>query len=136
MSRNSGQLGLGPMPLQESGNGLSTLPSGLPTLPTHAKKLGTTPLVDLAVRAFLRCGHNAQASAGLLQMGPSDFSKAFSINWPERNSAMKRWDALPFDVRREFVLLQMADYELSAAQDSEPVRVLRDLHRLLKAVGE
>ena len=125
MSATSKQLALGPMPLQEVGT----------ALPIAAKSVGGTPLVDLFVRAFIRCGYNAQQAAGLLNVSPSDFSKAFSVHWPERNAVMKRWDRVPVDVRREFAALLAADFELSAA-DTEPVRVLRDLSRLLKAVGE
>ena len=104
-------------------------------LPSSAKKLGTTPLVDLAVRAFMRNERNNQQAAGLLNLSPSDFSKAFSINWPERNSIMKKWDALPFAIRRELAVLLAADYELTAP-DAEQTRVVRDFARLLRGLGE
>ena len=105
------------------------------TVPTTAKKVGSTPMVDLAMRAFVHCGYNAQQAAGLLEMTAADFSKAFSINWPERNGVMKRWDSLPIEVRREFARLQMVEHELTAP-DAEQTRVVRDFARLLKAVGE
>ena len=118
------QLNLPPMAVQEVGS----------QMPSPAKKVGSTPLVDVAVRAFVRCQRNNQQAAGELGITPTDFSKAFSVNWPERNSIMKKWDSLPFEVRREFAAVLAADYELTT-QDSEPVRVLRDLHRVLKAVS-
>ena len=121
----SRQLNLPPMPLNQVGNGL----------PSDAKKVGSTPLVDLHYRAFVHCGLTAQAAAGLLGMSAADFSKAFSVNWPERNGAMKRWDDLPMEIRREFARLQMVDHELTAP-DAEQTRVVRDFARLLKAVGE
>lgn len=104
-------------------------------LPSPAKKVGSAKLVDLAVRAFSTCGYNAQQSAGLLGMSASDFSKAFSINWPERNPLMKRWDDLPVEIRREFARLQMVDHELTAP-DAEQTRVVREFARLLRVVGE
>lgn len=113
------------MELQEVGN----------PLPTPAKKVGSTPLVDLCVRAFVRSQHNNQQAAGLLSIAPSDFSKAFSVNWPERNGVMKKWDSLPFQVRLEFAKLIAADYELTAP-DSEQTRIVREFARLLKAVNE
>lgn len=115
------QLNLPPMLAIPSGN----------AEPSAAKNVA---LVDLAVRAFVRCGFNAQQAAGMLGMSASDFSKAFSVNWPERNPVMKKWDALDYTVRREFAALLAADYGLDA-QDSEPVRVLRDLSRVLAKVG-
>jgi hypothetical protein len=102
---------------------------------TPAKKVGDTPLVDLCIRAFIRCQQNNQQAAGLLDIKATEFSKAFSVNWPERNSVMKKWDALPFAIRLEFAKLIAADYELTAP-DSEQTRVVRDFARLLKAVGE
>ena len=119
------QLNLPPMGVKEVGS----------HLPTVAKKVGGAKLVDLAMRAFVHCGYNAQQSANLLGMTAADFSKAFSINWPERNGVMKRWDDLPIEVRREFARLQMLDHELSVP-DAEQTRVVRDFARLLKAVGE
>lgn len=104
-------------------------------VPTPAKKVGSTPLVDLAVRAFVQCGYTAQQAAGLLDMTAADFSKAFSVNWPERNGVMKRWDALPVEIRREFARLQMVDHDLTAP-DADQTRVLRDFWRVLKAVNE
>ena len=121
----SSQLNLPPMAVKEVGS----------SQPTTAKKVGGTPLVDLAMRAFVHCGYNAQQAAGLLGMSAADFSKAFSVNWPERNGAMKRWDDLPIEIRREFARLQMVDHELTAP-DAEQTRVVRDFARLLKAVGE
>jgi hypothetical protein len=88
----------------------------------------------LAVRAFVRCGQNAQQAAGLLGMTPANFSKAFSAHWPENNPVMKKWDALPIEIRREFAALLCADLGLTAA-DAEQTRVLSDFARLLKAVG-
>ena len=123
--RTSSQLNLPPMAVKEVGS----------SQPTPAKKVGSTPLVDLAMRAFVHCGYNAQQAAGLLGMSAADFSKAFSVNWPERNGAMKRWDDLPMEIRREFARLQMVDHELTAP-DAEQTRVVRDFARLLKAVGE
>ena len=52
----SRQLNLGPMAVKEVGN----------ALPRAAKQVGGTPLVDLCVRAFVRCEQNSQAAAGLL----------------------------------------------------------------------
>lgn len=124
MSVDSRQLNLGPMAVKEVGT----------HLPTAAKKVGATPLVDLAVRAFLRCGYNAQQAAGMLDMTASDFSKAFSVNWPERNGVMKKWDALPIEVRREFAALQAADHEISTP-DAEQTRVLKDFARLVKEIA-
>lgn len=108
-------------------------PVGLSS-PTHANTVGMTPLVDLAFRAFQRCGKSQQDAAALLDTSKSNFSKAFSVNWDD-NPFMKKWDKLPFEIRREFAALIAADYGITAA-DSEPVRVLRDLHRVLRAVGE
>lgn len=102
---------------------------------TPSKVLGSTPLVDLAFRAFARCGFNSQQAAAALDTSPQNFSKAFSVNWPENNPLMKKWDALPLEVRREFAILLAADYELTAP-DAEQTRVVRDFARLLKAVGE
>lgn len=124
MALNS-QLNLPPMAVKEVGS----------TVPSHAKKVGSTPLVDLAVRAFVRCQQNSQQAAGLLDIKATEFSKAFSVNWPERNSVMKKWDALPFAIRLEFAKLIAADYELSEP-DSQQTRVLQDFARLLKAVNE
>ena len=121
----SSQLTLGPMAVKEVGS----------HLPSPAKKVGSTPLVDLAMRAFVHCGYNAQQAAGLLGISAADFSKAFSVNWPERNGLMKKWDELPMDIKREFARLQMVDHELTAP-DAEQTRVVRDFARLLKAVGE
>jgi len=121
---DSRQLSLGPMAVKEVGS----------HLPTPAKEVGSTPLVDLAVRAFVTCGYNAQQAAGMLEMSAADFSKAFSVNWPERNPLMKRWMALPLDVRRSFAALQMVDFQLTAP-DAEQTRIVRDFARLLKAVG-
>ena len=104
-------------------------------LPSPAKEVGSTPLVDLAVRAFVHCGYNAQQSAGLLDITAGDFSKAFSIHWPERNPLMKRWMSLPLEIRREFARLQMVDHQLTVP-DAEQTRTLRDFARVLKAVGE
>lgn len=115
------QLNLPPMAVKEVGT----------ALPSAAKKVGGTPLVDLAIRAFVRHGHNNQQAAGLLEMTPSDFSKAFSINWPDRNGVMKKWDALPFDVRREFAVLLASDYEISAP-DARQTQVLREFAQLIK----
>lgn len=120
----SRQLGLGPMAL----NGVAS------AVASPSKVLGSTPLVDVAVRAFVRTGYNAQQSAGLLEMTPANFSKAFSPNWRENNPVMKKWDALPFNVRRELAALLCADFDLTAA-DTEQTRVLSDFARLLKAVG-
>jgi hypothetical protein len=108
------------MPLQESGN----------AEPTTAKKV-VSRLVDVAVRAFVRSGFNAQMAAGELGMGAADFSKAFSPNWPERNPIMKKWDALPYEVRHEFASLLAAEYGIGAV-DSEQTRIIRDFARLLK----
>ena len=102
---------------------------------TPSKILGSTPLVDVAFRAFARCGLNSQQAAAALETSPQNFSKAFSVNWPENNPLMKKWDTLPFEVRREFVVLLAADYDISAP-DAEQTRVVRDFARLLKAVGE
>lgn len=124
--RTSKQLSLGPMPLQEVGS----------TLPTSAKKVGNVPMVDQFVRAFIRHDRTNQQAAGELGLSASDYSKAFSKNWPDRNGLMKKFDDLDFEVRREFVALMAADYGITSQQDSEPVRVLRDLGRLLRAVGE
>lgn len=121
---SSKQLNLGPMEVQEVGSGL----------PSPAKKVGTTPLVDLAVRAFVRHQHNAQQSAGLLDMTASDFSKAFSVNWPERNGVMKKWDGLPFAIRREFAVLLAVEYEISEP-DAEQTRVLRDFAKLVREIA-
>lgn len=109
------------MPLQESGR----------PLPSAAKEVGKTPLVDLCIRAFVRCQKNNQEAAGLLGMAPTEFSKAFSVNWPERNGVMKKWDGLPFEIRREFAVLLAADYQLSAP-DSEQTRVIKDFARLIR----
>ena len=100
-------------------------------LPSPAKQVGTTPLVDLFVRAFLRCGLNAQQAAAALGMAPADFSKAFSVNWPERNPVMKKWDGLDMAIRRELAVLLAADFALTAP-DSEQTRVIRDFARLIK----
>ena len=116
------QLNLPPMLANQSGSGV----------PTDAKKVSR--LVDVAVRAFVRSGYNAQMAAGELGMSAADFSKAFSPNWPERNPVMKKFDALPYEVRREFASLLAAEYGITA-QDSEPTRVLRDLGRLLKEIA-
>ena len=122
---DSRQLNLGPMAVKEVGS----------VVPTPAKKVGSTPLVDLAVRAFIHCQRNNQQAAGLLDMTASDFSKAFSVNWPERNPVMKKWDHLPFEIRRVFAVLLASDYEISAP-DAEQTRIVRDFARLLKVVGE
>lgn len=119
------------MAVKEVGSAVTAVGS---TLPSPAKEVGSTPLVDLAVRAFQRCGYNAQQAAGMLDMSAADFSKAFSVNWAERNPVMKRWDSLPVEVRREFAALQAADHELTAP-DAEQTRVVRDFARLLKVVG-
>src|SRR4026208_289839 len=100
---STSQLNLPPMAVQEVGS----------TVPSPAKKVGSVPMVDQMVRAFVRHGRNNQQAAAEFGIAPTDFSKAFSINWPERNALMKKFDGLPFDVRREFVALMAADYEIA-----------------------
>lgn len=103
-------------------------------VPSPAKKVGGVRLVDQVVRGLQRTGHNAQSGAGLFGISAPDFSKAFSVNWPERNALMKKFDDLPFESRREIVALLAADYEISAP-DSEQTRVLRDFARLVKEIA-
>lgn len=105
-------------------------------LPSPAKKVGSAPMVDLAMRAFVHCGYNAQQAAGLLDMSAADFSKAFSINWPDRNGVMKKWDGLPFEVRQQFAALIAVEYDV-VEPDVEQRRALREFALVLKkAVGE
>ena len=113
------QLNLPPMLAIQSGS----------DLPSDAKKVSR--LVDVAVRAFVRSGYNAQMAAGEMGMSAADFSKAFSPNWPERNPVMKKWDAMPYIIRREFAALLAVEYGIEA-HDSEQTRILRDFARLLK----
>ena len=113
------QLNLPPMLAIQSGS----------DLPSDAKKVSR--LVDVAVRAFVRSGYNAQMAAGEMGMSAADFSKAFSPNWPENNPVMKKWDALPYIIRREFAALLAVEYGIEA-HDSEQTRILRDFARLLK----
>jgi hypothetical protein len=121
----SRQLSLGPMGVKE----VSRL------LESPSKPVGSTPLVDIAVRAFIVAGHTSQESARLIDTSQANFSKAFSKNWPENNPFMKKWDDLPFQIRREFARLLMVDYELTAP-DAEQTRIVKDFARLLRVVGE
>jgi hypothetical protein len=123
--KSTSQLNLPPMGVKEVAN----------VVATPSKVLGSTPLVDVAFRAFARCGLNSQQAAAALDTSPANFSRAFSVNWPENNPLMKKWDTLPFEVRREFAALLAADYGLSQP-DAEQTRVVRDFARLLRAVGE
>ena len=109
------------MPLQEVANGQATAGKTV------------APLVDLFVRACVRCGLNGQQSAAAMQMTPAQFSKAFSVNWPEQNPAMKRFDALDYSVRREFAALLAAEYGIEA-KDSQQTQRLRDFAHLLREV--
>lgn len=103
-------------------------------LPTAPKKLGNEPLCDLWVRAFQRCGHNAQSAAGLLGITPSQFSKDFSRNWPEQAAMLKRLDKVPLDVKREFFALGAADCGLQVGIDWEDRTILRRFAQLLQDV--
>lgn len=107
--------------------------SGL--LATPSKVLGSTPLVDLATKAFVRCGLSDQQAASALRTSTPNFSKAFSVNWPENNPFMKKWDELDFEIRLEFAKLIAADYGVTSL-DSDQTRTLRDFARLIKAVNE
>ena len=103
-------------------------------VPRSPKNLGSEPICDLWVRAFLRCGYNAQASAGLLGIKPSQFSKDFSRNWPDEAAMLKRLDKVPIDVKQEFFALGAADCGLQVGIDWEDRNILRRFAQLLKDV--
>jgi len=101
-------------------------------LATPSKKLGSEPICDIWVRAFLRCGHNAAAASALLGMTPQQFSKDFSRNWPDNAATLKRLDKLPFEVRREFFALGAAECGLQVGIDWEDRTILRRFAQLLR----
>lgn len=73
---------------------------------THGKPVSVAvDVCDLVVSAFVRKGYNRQQAAGLLNMKESQFSKAFSANYPDQNTVMKRLGQIPGDVLREFAAL-------------------------------
>lgn len=78
-------------------------------------------LCELVVAAFTRCGHNRQQAAGMLHMKESQFTKAFSQNYPDQNTVMKRLGQVPADVLKEFASLLAERMGLGAGIDNEKV---------------
>lgn len=109
--------------------------SALEGLATPSKILGNTPICDLWVRAFLRCGHNSTTAAELLDMKLAQFSKDFSRNWPENAATLKRLDKLALPIKQEFFALGAADCGLQVGIDWEDRAVLRRFAELLKEVA-
>ena len=105
-------------------------------LPTSPKVLGSIPVCDLWVRAFLRCGYDAQSAAGLLGMTPSQFSKDFSANWPEQAPTLKRLDKMSLDIKQEYYALGAADCGLQVGIDWEDRNILRRFAELLKEASK
>lgn len=103
-------------------------------LPTSRKVLGSTPVCDLWVRALLRCGYDAQSSAGLLGVRPSQFSKDFSPNWPNEAPMLKRLDSLSLDIKQEYYALGAADCGLQVGIDWEDRNILLRFAQLLRSV--
>lgn len=110
--------------------------SAISGLATRNKVLGSEPVCDLWVRAFLRCGHNAEAASSLLGMSPASFSKDFSRNWLDNAPTLKRLDKLPLEIKREYYALGAADCGLQVGIDWEDRQVLRRFAELLKTATE
>lgn len=82
------QIPLPPTPLNRVGNAAER----------PAKKVGIT-LVAAVLRAAGRIGLSDKELAGIFRLPPADFSKAFSMDYPERNRPMK--EQLTLDLMRE-----------------------------------
>lgn len=78
-------------------------------------------LCELVVSAFVRKGYNRQQAAGVLNMKESQFTKAFSQNYPDQNTVMKRLGQIPSDVLKEFASLLAEQVGLGAGIDNEKV---------------
>lgn len=93
-------------------------------------------LCELVVSAFVRKGYNRQQAAGMLNMKESQFSKAFSANYPDQNTTMKRLGQIPGDVLKEFASLLAERVGLAIGVESERAAValaLADnIERLMK----
>lgn len=127
MSRH--QLALGPL-------GLPAKKVSAPA-ESHGNPLAVD-LCELVVAAFTRSGYNRQQAAGLLEMSPSSFTRAFSDSdvYADQNVAMKRLGHAPAGVLKEFAALLAERVGLSAGIDSAKVQASVDFAeatlRLLK----
>lgn len=92
------------------------------TTESHGKAVAVAvDLCDLFVSAFVRQGYNRQQAAGLLNMKESQFTKAFSANYPDQNTVMKRLGQVPGDVLKEFATLLAERVGLSVGIDHAKV---------------
>ncbi len=104
---------------------------------SHGKPVSVAiDLCELVVSAFVRKGYNRQQAAGLLNMKESQFSKAFSANYPDQNTCMKRLGLVPVDVLKEFASLLAERVGLAVGVESERAVVAMaladNIERLMK----
>lgn len=122
---SSKQLGIGPMGLERVATAVAS-PSNL---------VATVDLCGLLDQAFRAEGYTAQLAGGMLGMSPQSYSKAINPQYVD-NPVMKR---LGHPDNRK-VLTRWLSFACEASgvevHETVHVRVLRDLNRVLKAVGE
>lgn len=92
------------------------------TTESHGKPLAVD-FCELVVMAFTRSGYNRQQAAGLLEISPSSFTRAFSDGpaYEDQNVVMKRLGKVPAEVIREFAALLAERVGLSAGIDNAKV---------------
>lgn len=122
---SSRQLTIGPVGLERVSSGVATT----------SKSVAAVDLCELLERAFRVEGHTEKIAAAMLGMSPQSFSKAMGQQYVD-NPVMKRLGTAENRQPLKRFLALACEAVGMETMDTEPVRVLRDLNRMLKAVGE
>lgn len=121
----SKQLSIGPMGLERVATPVAS----------PSKLVAPVDLCALLDSAFKAEGHTGQIAGAMLGMSPQGYSKAIGPQYVD-NPVMKRLGS-PENRRVLIKFLAFASEVVGVeVHETVHVRVLRDLHRVLKAVGE